>query len=148
METPVETAPHIAEAENRTALLHQIARRYVEEGLGRKNFDAIPYADDVTLRAPLCPGGSTLPLTGKENLRAVWWAPLPGLVGRVEVLDTFVNTSATATAVEFHLEVLTDPPCELRVLDRFTVNEAGEITEQENFFDPRDLTNPGWRNQE
>ncbi|CAN5886944.1 hypothetical protein BH24BAC1_BH24BAC1_13740 [soil metagenome] len=145
METPVEAAPAATTAQNREALLHRIARQYVEEGLGGKNFDAIPYAEDVTLRAPLCPGGSTHPLTGKENLRTIWWAPLPGLLGKVEVLDTFVNKSATATAVEFHLEVLTSPPLLLRVLDRFTIDEAGEITEQENFFDPRDLTNPGWR---
>lgn len=144
METPAEAAP-AATTQNRTALLHQIARRYVEKGLGEKNFDAIPYADDVTLRAPLAPGGSAYPLTGKENLRTIWWAPLPGLVGRVEVLDTFVNIPATAAAVEFSLEVLTSPPVELRILDRFTINEAGEITAQENFFDPRDLTNPGWR---
>jgi hypothetical protein len=144
METPVEAAPAAA-TENRTALLHQIARHYAEKGLGGKDFDAIPYADDVTLRAPLAPGGSARPLTGKENLRTIWWAPLPGLVGRVEVKDTFVNKSATAAAVEFTLDVLTSPPVELRILDRFTINEAGEITDQENFFDPRDLTNPGWR---
>ena len=35
--------------------------------------------------------------------------------------------------------------CTLRIIDRFTVNDAGEITSQENFFDPRDVTNPGWR---
>ena len=70
---------------------------------------------------------------------------MPGLLGKVEVLDTFVNKSATAATVEFHLEVLTSPPLELRVMDRFTINEAGEITEQENFFDPRDLTHPGWQ---
>jgi hypothetical protein len=32
----------------------------------------------------------------------------------------------------------------LRVADRFNVNEQGKITEQENHFDPRDVTNPGW----
>jgi hypothetical protein len=25
------------------------------------------------------------------------------------------------------------------------VNEEGKIIEQENFFDPRDVTQPGWR---
>jgi hypothetical protein len=34
----------------------------------------------------------------------------------------------------------------LRVADRFTVNCAGKIIEQENHFDPRDVTNPGWQN--
>ena len=32
----------------------------------------------------------------------------------------------------------------LRVADRFTVSDAGRVVEQENHFDPRDLTNPGW----
>ena len=30
-------------------------------------------------------------------------------------------------------------------LEKELVNEEGKITEQENFFDPRDITNPGWR---
>ena len=33
----------------------------------------------------------------------------------------------------------------LRVADRFTVDAAGQIIEQENHFDPRDVTNPGWQ---
>ena len=49
--------------------LHAIARAYVTEGLGKKNFDAIPYNDNVTLRARLCPGGMDTPLSGRENLR-------------------------------------------------------------------------------
>ncbi|CAN5733295.1 hypothetical protein BH24ACI4_BH24ACI4_29300 [soil metagenome] len=40
---------------------------------------------------------------------------------------------------------ISDPPCTLRIIDRFTINAAGEIVEQENYFDPRDLTHPGWR---
>jgi hypothetical protein len=54
----------------RRAQLHAIARAYVTDGLGKKNFDVIPYDDHVTLRAPLCPGGMDVSLTGKENLRA------------------------------------------------------------------------------
>jgi hypothetical protein len=38
-----------------------------------------------------------------------------------------------------------NPPATLRVADRFNVNEQGKITEQENHFDPRDVTNPGWQ---
>jgi hypothetical protein len=124
--------------------LHAIARGYVSEGLGKKNFDAIPYAEDVRLHAPLCPGGSGAPLVGRENLRTKWWAPLPKLVERVEVVDTFVNRDLSAVTVEFHCHIV-DPPCVLRILDRFRVNAGGEIVEQENFFDPRDVTNPGWR---
>ena len=128
----------------RTELLHQLARAYVLEGLGKGNFDAIPYAEGVILRAPLCPGGSATPLAGRANLREQWWAPLPRLVAGVEVLDTFVNRDQTAVAVEFlcHLRA---PACTLRIMDRFQVDAAGLIVAQENFFDPRDVTNPGWQ---
>lgn len=54
-----------------------------------------------------------------------------------------VNKNLSAVTVEFHLEVLINPPVQLRILDRFTVNSEGKIIDQENFFDPRPLTNPG-----
>ena len=126
----------------KASTLHQIARHYVLEGLGKKNFDAIPYADEVVLRAPLSPGGSANPLHGKENLRTSWWAPLPDLLGKVRVLDTYVNQDLTAVNVEFTCEILLNPPVQLRIIDRFKVNAAGKITDQENFFDPRAVTNP------
>ena len=129
---------------DKTALLHDLARDYVIKGLGEKNFDAIPYDNDVVLRAPICPGGSENPLYGKENLRQQWWAPLPSLVDSVEVIDTFVNSGNTEVAVEFYCNII-DPACTLRIIDRFSINSEGKITQQENFFDPRDITNPGWR---
>ena len=129
---------------DRVAQLHSIARSYVTEGLGGKSFDAIPYSEDVVLRAPLCPGGSTAPLIGRESLRTVWWPPLPHLVAGVRVIDTHVNADLTAVTVEFHCDIR-EPACTLRIVDRFTVDEGGRIVEQENFFDPRDVTNPGWR---
>lgn len=128
----------------RAAQLHALARGYVTEGLGKGNFDAIPYSDGVVLRAPIAPGGSGAPIAGRENLRTQWWAPLPDLVGHVEVLDSFVNEELSAVTVEFHCGI-THPACTLRIVDRFKVNDDGEIIEQENFFDPRDVTSPGWR---
>jgi hypothetical protein len=125
----------------KSALLHRIASDYVLKGLGGKNFDAIPYDDDVELRAPLCPGGSEQPLVGKENLRTQWWAPLPQLISKVELLDTFVNREETAVTAEFRCH-LGQPSCVLRIIDRFTINEEGKIIAQENFFDPRAVTNP------
>src|SRR6266498_3431122 len=86
-------------------LLHEIARNYVLKGLGEKNFDAIPYDENVTLRTPLCPGGSNNPLKGKENLRQQWWAPLPSLLGDVTFIDTFVNEDGTAVTAEFHCNI-------------------------------------------
>ena len=122
-------------------VLHAIAQNYVLEGLGSKNFDAIPYEDNVILRTPLSPGGINSPLVGKENLRSQWWAPLPSLLGGVELIDTYINKDKTAVTVEFHCHII-NPACTLRIVDRFTVNEDGKITEQENFFDPRAVTNP------
>jgi hypothetical protein len=124
--------------------LHTIARAYATEGLGKKNFDAISYDDNVTLRALLCPGGMDIQLAGKENLRQVWWAPLPQLIGKVTVLDTYVNNELTAVTCEFTLEIV-NPSTTLRILDRFLVNAAGKIVEQSNYFDPRNVTNPGWQ---
>jgi len=124
--------------------LHHLARAYVLDGLGQGNFDAIPYVEDVSLRAPLCPCGSDVPLVGRANLREKWWAPLPQLVAGVEVLDTYVNGDLTAVTVEFLCHIR-QPACTLRIVDRFKVNESGRITDQENFFDPRDVTDPGWQ---
>jgi hypothetical protein len=111
---------------DRSTLLHSLARDYVLLGLGAKNFDVIPYAANVELRAPLCPGGVARPLVGRENLRNIWWPPLPQLIERVEVIDTFVNARQSAVTVEFHCH-LRQPKCTLRIIDRFTVDAAGEI---------------------
>lgn len=123
----------------RAEQLHRLARAYVTDGLAKGDFDAIPYAESVTLRAPLCPGGSGAPLTGRSQLREQWWAPLPTLIAGAEVLDTFVNADLTAVAVEFHCHIR-QPACILRVIDRFTVDDTGRIVAQENFFDPREVT--------
>jgi hypothetical protein len=127
------------EAITRTALLHEIARDYVIKGLGAKNFDVIPYDENVSLRAPLTAGGVWQPIIGKENLRNEWWAPLPSLMGKTTFIESFVNENETAVAVEFYCEIL-NPSCTLRIIDRFMVNEEGKISEQENFFDPRSVT--------
>lgn len=125
----------------KSVMLHAIGRDYVLKGLGAKNFDAIPYDEDVELRAPLCPGGSEQPVVGREALRLEWWAPLPDLIERVELLDTFVNEGENAVAVEFRCH-LKQPSCTLRIMDRFTVTGEGKIIAQENYFDPRAVTNP------
>ena len=124
---------------SKAQLLHKLAKDYVIKGLREKNFDAIPYDENVLPRAPLRPGGSSSPLYGSENLRQQWWAPLPSLLGNIEFIDSFANEDCTAITAEFHCEIL-NPSCVLRVIDRFRINDEGRITEQENFFDPRDVT--------
>jgi len=127
--------------DDRRRQLHAVARAYFE-GLAKKNFDLIPYHDNVSLRAPLAPGGVHKPLLGRENLRKTWWAPLPGLLKEVRVFDTFVNDSLTH--VMGKAEVSLANGVVLRVADLFKVDDVGKILEQENHFDPRDITNPGW----
>ncbi len=124
--------------------LHQLARSYVAS-LGSGDFDGIPYAENVELRAPLCPGGSAVPLIGIDNLKEQWWAPLPEMVSDVEIVNSYVSENQSSVVVEFMLRI-DSIPCTLRVMDRFSVSEEGMITSQENFFDPRDVTNPGWQN--
>ncbi len=128
----------------RVAQLHAIAKTYVEDGLGKGNFDAIPYHEEVSLRAPINPGGSATPMVGKETLRTGWWAPLPDLVASVTFLDAYTNAQGSAVCAEFYCD-LAQPQIRLRIMDKFEIDEHGLITAQENFFDPRDLTHPGWQ---
>lgn len=130
-------------AATRRAQLQAVAEAYFG-ALMKKDFAAIPYADDVSLRAPLCPGGVLTPLVGKEALHTIWWPPIAASVGEVKVLDHYINTDLTAVCTEAVIDII-DPPATLRVADRFTVNAEGKITEQETHFDPRDVTTPGWR---
>lgn len=127
--------------ETRTNLLYSIAEGYVREGLGGKNFDAIPYHDAIVLRAPIHPEGSKFEMSGKAFIKENWWAPLPDLVDKTTLINTFVDKDLTAVTVEFHLYI-TEPACVLRIIDRFIIDDDGLITSQENFFDPREITNP------
>lgn len=136
------------EITKRREQLRAAAEAYFE-GLRRKDFSAIPFDDNVSLRAPLCPGGVHRPVKSKDAVREQWWEPLePALEGvEVKVLDYYFNESLTGIITEAEVTIkAVDPPATLRVADRFNVNEQGKITEQENHFDPRDVTNPGWQN--
>jgi glyoxylase I family protein len=128
------------EAATRRATLRLAADAYFA-ALARRNFDAIPYADDVVLRTPLVPGGAANPLSGRETLRTVWWQPLvPALEGvTVSVIDYYVNVDATAICVAAEI-TLPLARATLRVADRFRIGAHGRITEQENHFDPRAVT--------
>jgi hypothetical protein len=126
---------------DRKSQLTGAARAYFE-GLSEKRFDLIPYDDNVILRTPLAPGGAHRPLVGKETLRTAWWAPLPGLLKKVKMLDTFVNDALTHVMCK--AEITLTNGVVLRVADLFKVDDSGKIIEQENHFDPRDVTHPGW----
>jgi SnoaL-like domain len=131
--------------EARKAQLKEAATKYFA-ALANKDFEMIPYEDNVVLRAPLAPGGIHSPLAGREKLRNIWWPPMPQILGEVKLLDIYYNETLTGVVGEAEIEV-TNPKARLRVADRFTVNAAGRIVEQVNHFDPRDVTNPGWQKQ-
>lgn len=136
------------EITNRREQLRAAAEAYFE-GLRGKDFSAIPFDDNVSLRAPLCPGGVHRPVEGKDAVRAQWWQSLePALEGvEVKVIDHYFNESLTGIITEAEVTIkVVKRPVTLRVADRFNVNEQGKIIEQENHFDPRDVTNPGWQN--
>lgn len=126
---------------DRKKLLQSIAKDYVVKGLGGKDFEAIPYDENVELRAPINPNGSQEPMIGRSVIKENWWAPLPTLVSGTELLDIYVNEDLNAVAVEFHCHI-SNPKCTLRIVDRFIVNDLGKIIKQENFFDPREITDP------
>jgi hypothetical protein len=131
--------PMTSAADDRRARLRAAADAYVA-ALASKDFDAIPYDEGVVLRAPLVPGGVHTPLVGRENLRTVWWAPITPALGDVQVIDYYLNEALTGICVAAEVG-LVNPPVTLRVADRFVVNDAGKIIEQENHFDPRAVTN-------
>lgn len=129
----------------RQALLRKTAEAFFQ-ALNRKDFEAIPYDENVVFRAPIAPGGRHFPLMGRDALRTVWWPPLIPLLWEARVIEHYYNSDLTGVVTEADIYTI-NPRATLRVADRFTINSAGKITAQENHFDPRDVTSPGWRVQ-
>jgi catechol 2,3-dioxygenase-like lactoylglutathione lyase family enzyme len=120
----------------RRAELRAAADAYFS-GLASKDLSRIPYAPDVRLRAPLAPGGAEVPQVGSAAL-AFLEQVLPA-IGDVRVIDYYINDDLTGISAVAHID-LVSPPVTLRVSDRFMVDAAGRIVEQENHYDPRALT--------
>ena len=76
--------------------LRQVAETYFQ-ALRYKNFEAIPFSDDIVFRAPLAPGGSGNPIKGKKEVFEKWWKPLePALDGaQIKIVDYYFNESLT-----------------------------------------------------
>ena len=106
------------------------------QALRDKNFNAIPFSDDIIFRAPIIPGGSGNPIKGKKELFEKWWKPLePALDGvEIKIVDHYFNEPLTEimTRVEFTIPVL---GATLRGADQFVINKEGKIENQENHFD-------------
>ncbi len=115
--------------------LKKISETYFQ-ALRDKNFNAIPFSDDIFFRAPLAPGGVHNPIKGKQDLYEKWWKPLePALDGAsINIIDHYYNESLTGlvTKADITIALL---GVTLRVADRFIIDDRGKITEQENHFD-------------
>ena len=115
--------------------LKQISESFFQ-AIRDKNFDAIPFSDDIIFRAPVVPGGSGNPIKGKKELFEKWWKPLePALDGvRIKIAGHYFNEALTEvmTKVEFTIPALGTT---LRGVDQFVVNNDGKISMQENHFD-------------
>lgn len=129
-----------SETASRLNQLREVAEKYFDS-LRKQTFDTIPYEENASLRAPLTPGGVHTPLNGKEALYNQWWLPLkPALQGvTINVLGHYFHENLTGIITEAEITLL-NPSVTLRVADRFSINKDGKITEQENHFDPREVT--------
>lgn len=131
---------HPFEMATRQNQLKTVAEKYFDS-LRRKQFDGIPYAKNASLRAPFTPGGVDVPLQGKNIIYEKWWIPLePALDGvTITILGHYYHEDLSGIISEAEIK-LKAPSVTLRVADRFTVSEEGEIVEQENHVDPRAVT--------
>jgi catechol 2,3-dioxygenase-like lactoylglutathione lyase family enzyme len=120
---------------NRKHQLRQTAEIYFN-ALRDKNFSAIPFSNDIVFKAPLAPGGSDTPIKGKQELFEKWWKPLePALDGvQITLIDHYYNDllSGLVTKADILIPAL---GATIHTVDRFIINDEGEITEQENHFD-------------
>jgi glyoxylase I family protein len=120
---------------DRKEQLKKISETYFQ-ALRDKNFAAIPFHEDIIFRAPIAPGSSQNPINGKNALLEKWWRPLePALNGAIiNIIDYYYNEPLTEviTKADITIPALNTT---LRTADRFIINNAGEIMEQENHFD-------------
>jgi hypothetical protein len=117
---------------------HNALRRVVDayfNGLKRNDLSQVPWHHDVALRTPLAPGGADTPILGDEKVREFFNAIAP-LVTDVTVNEVYFADNGTSVAARADVSIA-QPPCTLRVLDRFDVDNDNKIVEQENHFDPR-----------
>jgi hypothetical protein len=133
-ETTEDAITREAQLRARRAQLKVIAEGYFA-GLAQRDLSAVPWAADVILHSPLAPGGLETPLRGEQAVRD-WFAQLYPVLGDTKVLEHYYNEDLTVISSRADVSI-TDPPSTLRVVDRFTVNSEGEITAQENHYDPR-----------
>jgi hypothetical protein len=125
--------------EARRAQLKSTSEAYFA-GLAKRDVSSVPWHDDILLRSPLAPESPDVPLRGKPAV-IQWFEALFPVLGETRVIEHYFNEGLTVIATRADVGI-TEPPCFLRVVDRFTVNAAGQITQQENHYDPRPAIHP------
>ena len=118
---------------NRETQLHEVVQIYVNEGLAKGNFDAIPYHEAIKLRDPLSPGGAASLLQDKNQAWEAWWKTLPDLVEKCELIDSNIDENQMSITVEFCCYIR-KPKVKLRLIDRFLIDDEGKIFYQENLI--------------
>ena len=110
----------------------QAAQSYFE-GLSSKDMAAVPYAEDAILWAPLGPDGLEKPIRGRPAILAFFEGVFP-ILERVELKNLLAEGEWVSGRAVI---TLSQPPgAVLRVSDVFHVID-GQISEQENHYDPR-----------
>ena len=132
----VRTRPVSADPDDdaRRATLRAVVDSYFD-GMHTHDLTAVPWHSDVRLHTPIGPGGPAEPIVGAEQVRAFFDAIGPA-ISSVEVRTVYFSDDLRSVAAHATID-MAEPACQLRVLDRFEVDDLGRITEQENHFDPR-----------
>ena len=123
--------------------MEDVARRTQLKGISETYFAALAkgdvssvrWHDDIVLRSPLAPEGLEVALQGKPAVIR-WFESLYPVLGETRVIQHYFSADLTEIATRADVGI-TEPPCFLRVVDRFTVDADGWITQQENHYDPR-----------
>lgn len=127
-------------ADARRSQLKSIAETYFA-ALAKRDVSSVPWHDGIVFRSPLAPEGLDVPLRGKASVLQ-WFESLYPVLGETRVIEHYFNEGLTVIATRADVGIM-DPPCFLRVVDRFTVDAAGQITQQENHYDPRPALRSG-----
>jgi hypothetical protein len=134
MDTDARTTQDPVADAARRAILRAAAEAYFD-ALLTNDLTVVPWAEQVRVHTPIAPGGPAEPLIGRDQVRSFFAAIAPG-IDAVDVVTVYFSDDLRSVAA--HAIVgMSQPPCRLRVVDRFDLDDDGRIVVQENHFDPR-----------
>jgi hypothetical protein len=94
------------------------------EGLARRDFASVPWADAIVFRGPLTPGGADAPLMGRDAVLAFFSALGPNL-GEVRIVGHFLNEDLTAIVTKAEVGISSRLACcAWRTCSRSTPKDA------------------------